>query len=410
MSQSQEAQPVPEREPAGLRSFAERPTVFVPFCGKLASRMGGRNYAETLIGEIKKNDRGLHWLIGADRELIKELRDQRPQPHLRWITFPNWSASSIGRLVFEQLGLPAIIRHRKPEVVYFSGNFSSMLSRTRTVLAVRSLLEYKKPQELNFFRRAVRKILVRWAVKNADEIVCPSDHLSEELRNLFDLAAERITTVPHGINPAYRPGAEDESILDKLDIRGRSFFVYPASLWAYKNHLTLVEAARHLTGSARDSAIVFAGRGTAVDSVYEQRLRDAIQELDAPARIIMSGELDPPELCALYLNAVALVFPSTCESFGNPVVESMAMSCPIIASHSDALPEVVGEGGILVEPFDAQAWAGEMSRLVNDPAYREEWSARAFERKGWYAAGRSVDELASVLMKAVQDEVNVAGV
>ena len=382
-----------------LRS-QQNTTVLVPLCGNFGSRMGGRNYAETLLSEIQKDDRGLRWIIGAKKSLIHALADHGSKVQIEWITFPDWSDSSLGRLLFEQLRLPFIIRALQPTVVYFSGNFSTVLSRVPSVLAVRSLLEYKMPDEVRFVRRVLRKSLVRTSISKAHGIISPSSHLAREIEQRFHVPAERIHTVRHGINPAYQTAPQDDRILDQLNLRGRPYFLYPASLWPYKNHMTLIQACRELTGESKKASIVFAGHGTATNATYKTRLGKAITEVSPPTRIILTGELEARQLSALYSNASATLFPSTCESFGNPIVEAMSQGCPIVTSNRDALPEIVDSGGIILDPFDVHAWAREMSRLVNDPEYHDHWSREASRRTTIYDSSAAVDSLVDVLRSA----------
>jgi glycosyltransferase involved in cell wall biosynthesis len=80
---------------------------------------------------------------------------------------------------------------------------------------------------------------------------------------------------------------------------------------------------------------------------------------------------------ALLSGAMAFVFPSLYEGFGLPPLEAMACGTPVIASNRSSLPEVVGEGGILVEPTDAESLAEAMEVLLIDDALRAELRQRA---------------------------------
>ena len=86
------------------------------------------------------------------------------------------------------------------------------------------------------------------------------------------------------------------------------------------------------------------------------------------------------ELEALFHRAVAMVYPSTYEGFGLPLAEAMAVGCPIIASDRSALPEVLGEAGILLEPDDVDGWAEAMRRLLDDEDLRADLIAGGRER------------------------------
>jgi glycosyltransferase involved in cell wall biosynthesis len=76
------------------------------------------------------------------------------------------------------------------------------------------------------------------------------------------------------------------------------------------------------------------------------------------------------QLNLLFREATGLVYPSRYEGFGLPIAEAMAMGCPVIASNTTALPEVVGDAGILVDPDDVDAWIDAMLRLLDEDHFR----------------------------------------
>jgi alpha-1,3-rhamnosyl/mannosyltransferase len=68
------------------------------------------------------------------------------------------------------------------------------------------------------------------------------------------------------------------------------------------------------------------------------------------------------------------------------VIEAMARGCPVIAADATALPEVVGDAGVLVEPDDQEAWATELLRLLDDPEHHARLVAAGLERAGQFSA------------------------
>jgi glycosyltransferase involved in cell wall biosynthesis len=85
-----------------------------------------------------------------------------------------------------------------------------------------------------------------------------------------------------------------------------------------------------------------------------------------PAGVVAPGRVDEATLDALYRGAAALVMPSRSEGFGLPALEAMARGCPVVASQAGALPEVVGDAGVLVPPGDPDALSAALDRLLTD--------------------------------------------
>ncbi|MCK5573807.1 MAG: glycosyltransferase family 4 protein, partial [Bacteroidetes bacterium] len=77
------------------------------------------------------------------------------------------------------------------------------------------------------------------------------------------------------------------------------------------------------------------------------------------------------DLISLYQHASALVMPSLYEGFGLPLVEAMACGVPVVGSRAASIPEVVGDAGVLVDPFDVGDLASALLRVLNDEGLRE---------------------------------------
>ena len=93
--------------------------------------------------------------------------------------------------------------------------------------------------------------------------------------------------------------------------------------------------------------------------------------------------------------------PSRYEGFGAPVVEAMQRSCPVVAANVTALPEIVGDAGILVDPGDPAAWADAMFRLLDDDGLAADLARRGSARVGAFGADRAAAALEDAYRRAV---------
>jgi alpha-1,3-rhamnosyl/mannosyltransferase len=112
----------------------------------------------------------------------------------------------------------------------------------------------------------------------------------------------------------------------------------------------------------------------------EQPVRDLVTRLGLTKNVRRLGHIPRGDLTWLYRQAVALTFPSRFEGFGMPVLEAMGHRCPVIAADSAALPEVVGDAGVLVHPDDVAGWTAAMLALLTDEDRRDELAEAAFAR------------------------------
>jgi alpha-1,3-rhamnosyl/mannosyltransferase len=202
--------------------------------------------------------------------------------------------------------------------------------------------------------------------------------------------------VPHGISPrsAREPARE---IRERYEIDG-PFFVYPAITYPHKNHLVLIEAFARLLEAHPDTTLLLTG----AKGSMETQVAAEVKKLGIEASVRRLGYVPSRDLDALYHEAIALTFPSRFEGFGAPVLEAMSRSCPVIAADATALPEVVGDAGLLVSPDNAEEWCQAMSDLMQDEEARERWAKAGIERATDFMWGRSADILEDAYRHALE--------
>jgi glycosyltransferase involved in cell wall biosynthesis len=138
----------------------------------------------------------------------------------------------------------------------------------------------------------------------------------------------------------------------------------------------------------RSMLVLTGGPADAEDAVQAE-----IHRLGLGDRILRTGRIPRRELDALFSEARALTFPSRYEGFGIPVLEAMSRGVPVIASTAAALPEVVGDGGVLIDPDDIDAWGEAMVKMLLDDQHREEIIARGSARAAGFTWNASADAL-----------------
>jgi glycosyltransferase involved in cell wall biosynthesis len=126
------------------------------------------------------------------------------------------------------------------------------------------------------------------------------------------------------------------------------------------------------------------------------RVHDAIREHRLTDRVRWMGYLPDADLAALYNAAIALVYPSVYEGFGLPAVEAMACGCPVIAANTSSLPEVVGDAGFLVDPYDVPALTQVIERVIADEAFARSLRARGLARASTFSWRRSAEAAVAI--------------
>jgi alpha-1,3-rhamnosyl/mannosyltransferase len=181
----------------------------------------------------------------------------------------------------------------------------------------------------------------------------------------FGYPADRLVVVPHGLEGIAGATPPDEAALRaRYGLPGR-FVLYPAITHPHKNHALLVRAFAGLEGDDRLRLVLLGSAGAADDDVAAE-----IAQLGIGNRVVRPGRVPDADRDGLYRLATVTAFPSLYEGFGAPVLEAMALGSPVVAANTTALPEVVGTAGLLVDPFDEEAWSDTLARLLDDEAER----------------------------------------
>jgi alpha-1,3-rhamnosyl/mannosyltransferase len=231
------------------------------------------------------------------------------------------------------------------------------------VLTVYDLQPFVLPQNFSLAKRTFTRLTVPLSVRSADLVITLTATVRADLIRRFALAADHIRIVAPGL------GSRDVERTPMSEVRARygigsRYFVYPAATWLHKNHTVLIDALAEMADD--DVELVLTGRADAAEAALVERIRAR----GLGHRVHRLGRIPRPELDALVGDALALLFPSTFEGFGTPVLEAMADGCPVVAADATALPEVVGDAGLLVPPSDVRAWSQAMTQIANDPELR----------------------------------------
>jgi glycosyltransferase involved in cell wall biosynthesis len=208
-------------------------------------------------------------------------------------------------------------------------------------------------------RGGLRRHASRWIFRRATRLVTNSSYSLSEIRSNTPIPPERVTVVHHGVPDPFgeEPGAKERVALTVGAI-DRTTLVQ-------KGQLPFVRAARELP----DVRFVFAGKW----------LDDAVEELSALAapNVELTGWLSPDDLHAVYRSAAVYVQASRHEGFGLAVAEAMLAGCVPVVMNVTAMPEVVGDAGVLIQSQEPSEVADGVRRAL---AMGPEAAGRARER------------------------------
>jgi len=230
---------------------------------------------------------------------------------------------------------------------------------------------------------------LRWgtalAARRARVLVADTEFGAGELAQVYGLRAERLAVVPLGVEPAYSPAADAERVRRAYDLPAR-FVLYLGGIHTRRRADLLVAACARVLPS-RDAHLVVAGPAAGGG----RDLGAQAARLGLAPRVRLLGYVPEADKPGLYRAAACFAWPSVYEGFGLPPLEAMACGTPTIVARATSLPEVVGDGALLVAPDDEAALADALARLLDEPATARELAARGLARAAgfsWRAAAK----------------------
>jgi alpha-1,3-rhamnosyl/mannosyltransferase len=217
-----------------------------------------------------------------------------------------------------------------------------------------------------------------------------ANHISEYLGVPFD---QQIVT-PVVIPNRFRPREESEVVKFRARYRlpGR-FWLYVAHTFEHKNHVRLLRAYSRLKQRLNEPWPLVL-RGDPKDG--EEAIQDTIQSLDLTDDVYRLPRLSNEEMPVLYSAASALVFPSTFEGGGIPVVEAMACACPVVAADLPVIREFAQSAPQYIDPESVSSIVEEMVRMQENAEIRARVARRGVGRARHFSGRRIVSQLQAV--------------
>jgi len=227
------------------------------------------------------------------------------------------------------------------------------------------LQEQYLPQNFSWWRRTWRYQIYSQLLRRARRVICESGHVKMGICRFFEVPEQRIVVIAA---PPLRRFLEHETEESLQAVRTRlrlpaKFLFYPAQFWAHKNHLRLIEAFLQVHAEVPDLKLVLTGKKR---DEYENVMR-AIDKSGLSEQVLHLGYVEQDDLHAIYKLATALVMPSLFESVSIPVYEAFQVGTPVAASNVQAIPEQVGDAGLLFDPEQVASIKDAILAIVTDP-------------------------------------------
>ena len=300
-------------------------------------------------------------------------------------TYPLW----------EQVALA--VRKIKPDIFHCTSNTAPLFCPASLVLTLHDIIFLEKRVHNNksmyqnmgwYYRRfVVPRILAK-----CKQIITVSQFECNRIRETLHLPEEQIIAIHNGFSNRFHP-VEGTYEITKKYIPSKEYLFFLGNTDPKKNTpRTLKAYSIYVKQSAQPLPLLIADlKEDVINQILKQ---EGIEEIKP--MLYSPGYITHSDLPAIYNGARTFLYTSLRESFGIPLLEAMACGTPVVTSNTSAIPEIAGDGAILVDPRDANAIAIQLLKLEQDKSYREQQIAYGQERVKLFSWQHTAEKLLKV--------------
>jgi glycosyltransferase involved in cell wall biosynthesis len=346
-------------------------------------------YIRNLLRHLARLDSQTEFVIFCrpeDRETLAAVGENfRPVPE----TSGNYS-------IAEQVKIPWALRREGVTLFHAPHYVLPPLVRCRSVVTIHDVIHLMFPQYLpNRVAFAYAKWSITQAAQRATRIMTVSHSSKRDILRFVDTEPGKIDVIYNAYDERFAIEPREE---DVVRVRERyqladEFVLYAGNVKPHKNLERLIDAFAIVRKRGLDHLkLVLIG-----DEISKYTaLRRAVHQHQLHSYVRFLGYLPEETLAVMYRLAGVFVFPSLYEGFGLPPLEAMASGTPVVTSNVSSLPEVAGDAAVLVDPYDPQAIADGIYRVLTDETLRREMVHKGIARAGQFSWEQSVRHVRAI--------------
>lgn len=320
--------------------------------------------------------------------------------------FKTSSANSrVERMIWSQTKLPYWANNDQVDLFWGPThrlpNFLS--SKIARVVTVHDLVWKYTPETMRKLSLSVEKHLMPSAISQADLIIADSESTAEGIRETFPNFKDKVRVVHLGVSEMPKSNGLDSML--KLGIT-KPYILFVGTLEPRKNLARLLESFSNTSDEIKKSVslVIVGGKGWGNINLDEE-----IKRCNLGQSVKVLGFVEDNQLSTLYSEALFLAMPSLYEGFGLPILEAMSFGTPVLTSNVSSMPEVLGSGGIVVNPLSVNEMTGAIETLILNNDLRTQLGNNAkieSTKFSWKKAANSAIEIFEEALEIRKSKIN----
>lgn len=329
-------------------------------------------------------------IAGAD-ELFTEIAG-KSHFEIGWCPYtPDW----------DQLYLPTELMKRDVDVYHAPSFILPLMRPCKTVVTYHDATSKLFPENLG---AKVSDYYDKWSeisARNADYIICNSEYTANDLMKYYGISGDKVEVTYPAALPQYRPHDDvDLTSIQKQYGLEHPYILYVGTIEMRKNIGLMLQAFAHIKRN----------RGIRHQMLLVGRVREnfevekIIRKLGLSQDVVLAGYVPDDDMPRLYSAADLCVYVSLYEGFGLPPLEAMRCGTPVVVSNVTSIPEVVGDAGIMVDPYNVDEIAAGLYKVLTDTALRERMRSRGLQRAEMFSWAKAARQTLNIYNRMVNYE------
>jgi glycosyltransferase involved in cell wall biosynthesis len=304
--------------------------------------------------------------------------------------------------LWAQLRLPLELWTCPQDVYFFPSSVLPLLYQpSKSVITIHDIAYLFFPDCFSPMLRRWLKIATKHGIARAKKIITVSEFTRQDLITYYGVAPEKVVAIHHGVHEMFRPFQAQmeitsiEIIKKKYQIEG-PYILCIGTLQKRKNIPRLLHSFSLLKQSYNiPHKLVLIGQKC--PDLPEHDIFSTVERLFLQENVVWTGYVTEQDMPVLLNGAELFVFPSLYEGFGMPVLEAMASGVPVACSNSSSLPEVVGDSGVMFDPYNIDSMTAAIHRALMNQELREKLRQQGLQRAKEFTWKRCAQKTLDVL-------------
>lgn len=330
-----------------------------------ASSGGGIAVAVAYCSNLSRNY-DVHLVIYAENKSHHEIVSLLDGIDVSVHVLPNKYKNILYRTVMEGVAIRPLLNDHRDILIQLNGLCPLIRHHTGKICL---LIQDPSPYVSATFGNArssfasyFRRWLQGWSIKRCDFLLWTSEYIKDLVLAHHDISNSMGFVVYNGIDPtSAKPKSKTSGLIKTCKL------VTLGNVNKYKGQELVVRSLPLLKKKFSDLEYHIVG---ACDKEYSDHLKSLCRELNVLDNVFFHGRVSETAKYSLLKQCDVFLLLSSCESFGIPVIEAQLMALPVVTSHYTALPEILGIGGVVVNPDDPEQIADTVTRILHDEVFR----------------------------------------